>query len=266
MKSYAVIIVAYLKDQELDRLLQRVMAIKQKSIHQMELCVVHNGGCEQSKKKYQDQLIWWDAVRNIGASAGRNQGVRLTHAPWIVFLDDDGIVDWDFFDRLAQVIDQNHDLMAVRGKVLPLFYPWISSIAKHYDRGDQLCEDMLVIEGATGIKRDVYESVNGYDEEIFGNEGIELSYRMKMKFPEFKIYYSSEMLFYHDFAAGFGGLWRKSKRMVDSQLKNESKLKLALGAYREIKIEDKRKGIDRVRGWLMTRIYRLMIWVRGWGI
>lgn len=265
--QYAVVIVAYQKDQATIRLLDKILQIKQKTPVIVEVCIIHNGGCLAAKAKYQqeqyaNEVLWYEAQMNVGASQGRNIGVQLTRSPWIVFLDDDGMVDDHFFEALTQIISEKQDLMAVRGRVLALNHPWISSIATHYDRGNQICADLLIIEGASSIKREIYEAVGGYDPSIFGNEGIELSYRMRCQFPALQIYYCPSMIFHHDFASGLMALWQKSKRMVLSKQQHEIKLRPALQAYREMNILDQRLFFQKIQSWLMKKIYQLMIWIR----
>lgn len=212
----AIIIVTYRRESALRRLLASVAA-QGLMRERYEVCVVDNGG-ELTPKTFNEHGVdhWECPTRNLGASAGRNCGVNATSAPLLLFLDDDGVVAGDTLKAALEAFDASPELLAARGRVLPLGHPGYSMIARHYDRGLEQCDDWLVIEGVTAIRRDAYEAVGGYRAGLFGHEGLELSLRLTERFPDGELRYLPSMVLHHDYAGSFSELWGKAKRMADA--------------------------------------------------
>jgi glycosyltransferase involved in cell wall biosynthesis len=257
--SMAVIIVTYKRPRELLRLLDSVRA-QATPRASYELCVIDNGG--DAPRELAGDVDRWEQTENIGASAGRNLGARLTSAPLLVFLDDDGVIAPGFLDAMAARFDAEPALIAARGRVLPLHHPVMSSLASHYDRGQTARDELLIIEGATGIRRAAYEAVGGYNEAMFGNEGLELSERLLRAHPDGRISYEPGCVLHHDFVDNMGALWRKAERQARasqaSQPQNET-LRAAIARYkRDYKFEDERPWGWRLCARLMQRLYERM--------
>ena len=107
---------------------------------------------------------------------------------------------------------------------------FFSSLARHYSRGDQICPELLIIEGATVIRRTPYLAVHGYRVGLFGNEGLELSERLLQNFPQDTIEYHPQFILYHDFVSSWKELWLKAKRMAHSQMSTQVRTNQELSA------------------------------------
>ena len=258
----SVIIVAYKRDLELENLLG---AIYDQSIpiEQIEISVVDNEGlCIKAKERYSKKVTSWISTKqNIGASAGRNLAVKAATSPYLIFLDDDGIPDKDFIQVMLTAFEENPNLIAARGKIIALNHPLFTSAAAHYDCGSKRCNSTLDIEGATCIRKDAYELVKGYDENIFGNEGIELGSRLKSSIPNGKILYIPEAIFKHDLFKGIIHMLSKAKRMAYSESAiHPSALKLKNTQENKIPpLPDGRSKFQKSIGKLVIKVYKVAV-------
>jgi GT2 family glycosyltransferase len=258
-----VIIVAYDRDAELKRLLDAVFS-QSMPPEQIELSVVDNEGlCIKTKEFYSHKVSSWISTKeNIGASAGRNLGATIATTPYLIFLDDDGIPHTDFLQVMKNAFDEDRNLIAARGKIRALSHPILTSAASHYHRGPKTCLSMLDIEGATCIRRDAYETVNGYDDRIFGNEGKELGHRLLQAFPSGKILYIPGAVLYHDLFKGLGHLLSKAKRMAYAESHAHpaaKKLKESSSINKILLLPDGRLKWERMTGKLVLKVYKLAV-------
>ena len=158
--DYAVIVVTYQREEELDRSLGAVI---EQSVGRtaMEICVVNNGGGEHARERWKDRVdVWIDSGHNLGCAGGRNRGVEVTKAPILVFIDDDGVPDCRFVEELGHVLA--HDTVAVRARGVALHHPIFTAMSTTYDRGPHIGEDLLTFEGGSAIRRDAYERAGGH--------------------------------------------------------------------------------------------------------
>jgi glycosyltransferase involved in cell wall biosynthesis len=220
----SIIIVTYHRPQEVLRLLQSVVTQDYPRAN-YEICVIDNGGelTTDIVQKIQTHVDYFkQPADNLGVCYARNLAVSCTQAPLLLFLDDDGVLG----DHALRYIDnymQNHaQVMAIRGRIVPLEHPFFSSVARHYSRGKQICPELLIIEGATVIRRSPYFTVHGYRVGLFGNEGLDLSERLLQAFPQDKIEYHPQFILYHDFVNSWKELWFKAKRMAHSQMSTKN--------------------------------------------
>jgi glycosyltransferase involved in cell wall biosynthesis len=256
----AIIIVTYRRHAELLRLLQSIAA-QATPRARYELCVIDNGADAPRVDPLALEVEHWHAADNIGASAGRNLGVAHTSAPLLIFIDDDGVIAPGFLDTMEALFEADAALIAARGRVVPLHHPILSAIPGHYDRGLAPCDELLIIEGATGIRRAAYEVVGGYNEAMFGGEGIELSERLLRAHPDGRIRYEPGCVLRHDFVDSLEQLWRKARRQVyaslEAQPHNET-LRAAKQRYASYRFIDARPLPLRIVARVMNKLYAHM--------
>ncbi|MEE2789213.1 MAG: glycosyltransferase [Myxococcota bacterium] len=260
----AVIIVTYHRPKAVVRLVDSLIS-QDLARERYEVCIVDNGGDGPKEALASRVDHWVTAHTNLGASAGRNCGVRLTGAPVLVFLDDDGVLEQGSLSYVLACFEREPHLMGIRGRILPLEHPLFSSMAKHYSRGLSICDELLIIEGATAMSRPQYEAVEGYREGLFGNEGLELSERLLTAFPDKKIEYHPSFVLRHDFVSSWHELWKKAQRMVETthSVSNETGLDVtmtrALARYKNYRFIDDRSTYKRTTGWAIKRAYLLFM-------
>jgi GT2 family glycosyltransferase len=266
--TYAVIIVTYQRDAELRRTLE---AVERQTVGRraMEICVIDNGGAEAVRPDWESRVdAWVEPGENLGCSGGRNEGVRHTSAPILVFVDDDGIPEDDFVESLGDVLDRHADVVAVRGKAVALDHPILTTMAAHYDRGPDEREDLLTLEGAAAIRRDAWEACGGYDVSRAFHEGLELSQRLLATRPEARMMYTPHAVLRHDFFKGLGHFLQKARMMAaaTNRVKEEADpaLEAVIVRARGFRRFDGRSRWARVVGAVLGKVYNWTIAVYRW--
>ena len=258
---YAVIVVAYRRLGELDDALE---AISKQTVGRaaMEICVINNGGCDHARERWRGRVDrWLDAEQNLGCAGGRHRGVESTRAPILVFIDDDGVPAPDFVEQLGAVLDRVPEAVAVRGRAVALNHPILTAMCPTYHRGPDVCEDLLTLEGASAIRRVVYEAAGGYDTSRSFHEGMELSGRLLEQRPDAKILYTPHAVLRHDYLQGWQHMLAKAKSLAaaDDRLRQEPDPRLAAVMRRPIVYRDGRSRWQRLVGKPLHRAFRGLV-------
>lgn len=122
-------------------------------------------------------------AENLGIPAGRNAGVPTVEGDLLFFLDDDAVIPDPYF--LASIkgrFDSDRQLGLVQPRVEdPAGTPppgrWVPRLLV----GDRTRSSYATTlwEGATTVRRDVFEAIGGWPDEFFyGHEGIDLVWRV----------------------------------------------------------------------------------------
>ncbi|GAI71342.1 unnamed protein product, partial [marine sediment metagenome] len=69
-------------------------------------------------------------------------------------------------------------ISGLRGKVLPKTQTDLQNIPVNYDLGDQIITTACEVSSLSAFRKDVLVKMGGFDELLFGSEGMELSYRI----------------------------------------------------------------------------------------
>lgn len=146
--------------------------------------------------------------RNVGACIARNVGAAWASAPILAFVDDDGLVQPEYLSRGLAWFD-DPQVLGVRGRIIFHKHRYFSSVARHYDRGDQVTPDCLVTEGNCFIRRHAFLEVGGFAERLSPHEGIELSYRLARCYSEGCLFYVPDVVMQHDYCASWRDFFRK---------------------------------------------------------
>jgi GT2 family glycosyltransferase len=262
---FAVTIVTYRRNEELDLALDAVMA-QTVGRAAMEVCVVHNGGSDAARERWQSRVdCWIDAETNLGCAGGRNRASEATTAPILVFVDDDGIPDLDFVERLGEVLDAHPNAVAVRGRAKFLNHPILTTMAIHYNRGPRICRDLLTLEGAAAVRRSAFEAAGGYDAERVYHEGLDLSSRLLDVAADATILYTPHAVLRHDYAKSLGHLNEKAVAIAAAEDRMVAEVEPHLEALRRRPAEtvDGRNRLERYVGERLRRTFhRLVRWHR----
>lgn len=183
---------------------------------------------------------------NSGPGAARNLGAHHARAPYLIFLDDDGVAGEGCLDALVSCIKET-GAVGVRGKVKPLTAPELTAI--HYDLGPVRIPALTTTEGIAIWNREAYLTAGGYDPLLYGHEGVELCARMWRFYGPAGFIYEPKAVLYHDFASDPNAGEEKKKRYqaygeyIDT-----------LGTrYREINSMQNRFVGDQMLGYLAMR-------------
>lgn len=260
---FAIIVVTYERDEAVQLALESVLE-QTVGREQLEVCVVANSPSPQAKQRFEHRVDHWvDSGENLGCSGGRNLGVELTSAPFMIFVDDDSIPDRDFVRQLGEVIQRDHSVLAVRGRAEPLSHPVLTYAATHYTRGPDECDDLLTLEGCACIRRSAFEAVGGYDVDRAYHEGLELSGRLLEAFPDGQMLYTPNAVIRHDYLQGLRHFFRKARMVAvadDREARVQSdNVERALQALRSYQHPDGRTPAQRAIGRVVSRAFRATV-------
>jgi len=201
----SIIVVAYKTGKELTDCLD---SLENQIDKNFELIVVDNG----SKKRQiieKHNLKYYKLDRNYGPSYARNLGAKEAAGELLSFLDDDAVADKYWTQNIIKAFN-NDEVVAIRGKVLlksdPSIFNYIPGV---YDLGDDTLDTALMVEGNCAIRRKNFLNIKGFNVNLYGHEGVELSYRLK----EFgQQLYIPSVIIYHDSGDNLAHLVKRSIR------------------------------------------------------
>ena len=184
---------------------------------QAEIIVVDNGAGPQLAEATKHNWDRWIRFRsNLGPGPARNLGAAEAAGEFVAFVDDDGLVEPDYFvSALSYFNDPN--LVALRGRVVAQDHPWFTLLATHYDRGPEPVEDALVTEGASVIRRRALIDAGGFPDAVIGHEGIELTYRLTRDVDRAKTLYVPDVVLRHDFLQSWNGFVAKCLSYAENE-------------------------------------------------
>jgi len=195
-----IVIVAYNRHKEL---LENLYALNEQNEKDFEVIVIDNGGdlswLKQHKDEFNFGLCGVELNLNFGPSPARNRGVEFAKAEYIAFLDDDAVADKHLVRNIVEHFE-NYSICGLRGKVLPKTPTDLQSIPVNYDLGNQIITTTCEVSCLSAFRKDVLAKTGGFDELLFGTEGMELSYRIcKAQKEKVKsILYFPDVVVYHD--------------------------------------------------------------------
>lgn len=186
----------------------------------VEVLLMDNGGLESV---WSEILLRVDRalrmVGNVHLCRARNLGAALAKAPIVVFLDDDGLILPEHLGAIDRWF-QDPEVTAIRGRITFKHHRYFTTLADHYDFGRSAVPDALVTEGNMAIRRSQFLAAGGFNETLSGNEGVDLTFRLKRLDPEAKTLYVPDVVMRHDFVNNWTKFKAKFSRYanIDSTL------------------------------------------------
>lgn len=151
-----------------------------------EIIVVDDGSPEAIALAGAPDVTVLRLTRNSGPSSARNLGARHARGEILFFVDSDVVVAPDVVTRLLDVFDRDKTVAAVFGSYdnRPRARGLVSqfrNLLHHYVHQTASPEASTFWGGCGAIRRPVFESVGGFDEQRFTRymEDIELGYRLR---------------------------------------------------------------------------------------
>lgn len=182
----------------------------------IEVIVIDNGSKRKiykSIKSLYPQVIVLRVDKNIGAAAGRNLGIEFSKGEYLLFIDDDAMVDTNMINELIVMFNKYQNVGVVQPKIydmkdknvlqgigcnINLLTGRVSALGireKDYGQYDSIREISSV--GCIWmVKRELVKKVGGYDIEYFiPYEDLDFSFRIRKL--GFKIYFVPKALAWH---------------------------------------------------------------------
>lgn len=210
----SVVVVVYRFHAGVERALERVVEERGESSHEVELIVVDNTDGDASAAKVFQRLsdLHVEMKGNVGASPARNVGAMHARGELLCFLDDDGVIEPGYMDRGVAHFNENEALAGLRTRIKADAHPYFTTLATHYDRGDVAIADCLITEGSMMVRRELFIEAGGFHDELFGHEGIELTFRLFEICQGCEVKYVPDMVMRHDYMDSWEKFFRKCMR------------------------------------------------------
>lgn len=207
------VIVATYDEDYYDYIYDCVESILLQDYSNFELLIVtgNNNIKKKINEDFQDRRIRIIDFKGEGISEARNKGAESSTGEYLVFTDDDVIVEKDWLSSIKEVYDEK-SCLGVSGKVIPRwegekyreipeeFYWLIGATHKGYGEKE-------IVRNSFGpnmsFKKNLFEKIDGFDENL----GKEKNYMMQGEESEFGsrlrqelgegVYYEPEIKVYH---------------------------------------------------------------------
>ena len=133
--------------------------------------------CERFEISHPQVAYHYYVEKQQGLSFARNRGIAEAHGDWMVFLDDDAMVEPDYIANLQKHLSQNLEAAAFGGKIEPFFEDgeptwyskWSIGFVSAIDQGDTVHifpNNKFPIGANMGIKRKVLEQIGSFNTEL----------------------------------------------------------------------------------------------------
>ena len=169
---------------------QCLNGIRQSSYQNYELIVVDNGSTDDSisvAQKYGDLILHCPGPSGPGAT--RNMGARRARGEILFFVDADVVIRSDTLAKLVASFQMHIDVAAVFGSYddqppASNFLSQYKNLFHHFVHQEGNPDASTFWGGCGGIRRDIFQEVNGFDQDRYpfpSIEDIELGYRLHRK-------------------------------------------------------------------------------------
>ena len=176
------IICTYNRDKYIYECLKRLVANTVQT--DWEIILINNNStdntaaeCERFVSNYKPANYHYFLETNQGLSFARNRGIAEAHGKWLVFLDDDAMVDVDYIANLKHHLCLHKEAGAFGGQIEPFFEekepdwlnPWAMSFVSAMDMGEQVKlfpTDKYPIGANMGISRETIEKIGTFNTSL----------------------------------------------------------------------------------------------------
>ena len=197
----SVIICAYTEERWND-LIAAVKSVQRQSISPCEIIVVidHNTPLYERVQATLAEVVVLENSESRGASGARNSGIAVAKGNLFAFLDDDGIAQTDWLERLSAYY-KDTQVLGVGGLVEPLWpdecpawfpkeFYWVVGCS-YQDVPETPIAVRNTFIGCTCIRREVFETIGGFKNGVgrvgtypLGCEETELCIRASQRWPQ----------------------------------------------------------------------------------
>ncbi|OGP49426.1 MAG: hypothetical protein A2Y79_09920 [Deltaproteobacteria bacterium RBG_13_43_22] len=196
MPTFSIIMPIYNACQINDKyLLEALESIRNQTYQDIELIIVNDGSIDKSEKVIKDYIshhpeicIQYYYKENGGQSHARNFGANFTRGEYLCFLDQDDLWAENKLELITSQLDEDTDLLYTDADIIDEEGETIAEgIHKNYKLGaphpkrcleDILFKDVAVMPGVMTVKKDIFKTISGFDENLSGYEDDDLFLRI----------------------------------------------------------------------------------------
>lgn len=179
-------------------IIETLNSVLNQTFKDFEIIIVDDGSDDETKHFLEEiQLSKVSLIRqsNKGLSAARNIGIQKAKSDFLLIIDADDTVDVSFLEKAISIL-KKHDHIGAVSSYCNIFTSPNKIIGEHKPKGGVL-KDFLLDNNSVSfalIRREAWESVNGYDEKMInGFEDWEFWISITKK--QWSIYVIPELLF-----------------------------------------------------------------------
>lgn len=169
-----------------------IKSVIDQSLPPYELIIIDDGSTDDSIQTIENLQATFPIrihqQKNAGQSSARNHGARLAEGDYLAFLDQDDIWYPDHLEKLARPFLQdkrlgwsysNLDEIDERGRLVQIGRLDLTK-AEHPKKSiaDMLSKDMFILPSASLVRKQAFEEVGGFDEQLCGYEDDDLFLRL----------------------------------------------------------------------------------------
>jgi GT2 family glycosyltransferase len=227
MRDFSVIVISYNGKNFLERCLEALSKSDAKPVKTIIVDDFSNDGMEEMIKEKFSWAEFYRNEKNLGPTASRNRGASYAIGEYLIFLDNDTLMEESTFSKLISFLEYHRDVGIVGAKIAPVGKEkmwWnmgydpnflketvgyiigilialrpksrklkdlsMKYILNYWDY-DRTLEVDWVVESCFAIRREIFEKINGFDERFFMFfEGPDLCKRVRLL--RHKVYFYPE--------------------------------------------------------------------------
>lgn len=258
--NISVIIPAYNCEKTISKSINSIIT---QSLKVYEIIIVDDGSTDNTYN-YVSQMfpeVKLYKQENKGPASARNLGISVANGNWISFLDSDDTLNNDAIDNYCKLVDNNPNLSWISGAYIKEFYDKnilisyegkelknniIKNIFNAYDDFKYNVKNELITTCSVLIKKNVFDKVGKFNEQLLFGEDLDLWFRISLCFPEigytktpiFKYnkvdYTPSNFSYRNNELARIEKSWASLNLFDDARKKDAAKI-LNIWLYRELK-------------------------------
>lgn len=180
-----------------------------------EVLVADNGSSDRTVEiaaGYGDRLRLRviDASAQQGQTFARNAGARASSAPFIVFLDQDDVIEPKYLQTMRAAL-QTHNFVAARMSKERLNEGWVAkSRGLAQETGLNHSSSPWAYGCTLGVSRSMFDDLEGFDSTLYRSaEDIEFCRRAARH--GYELHFEAEAVLQYRFPATLGGLFRQGR-------------------------------------------------------
>jgi glycosyltransferase involved in cell wall biosynthesis len=147
----------------------------------VKVYVIDNGSTDGSGAMAEELGALVMRCPDLRVGALRNRGCERSSSEFIAFVDSDHEVTSDWLEKGLEILLQDESIVATGSHYLaPLNGTWVQATwAIHRLRGPESCDVDWLGAGNLFVRRDAFEKVSGFREDLIAAEDVDLCHRLR---------------------------------------------------------------------------------------
>lgn len=199
-----------------DLLRNCLKSLNKQTYKNFQRIVVDNGstdGTLEFIKRDYPQIKIVSLEKNLGFSRAANEGIKASKSEYVIFLNNDTVVDKDFVKNLLKALDEYHkEYCGCTSKMINFFNRSILSsagdmmndVGQSFPRGlntsinkfNRSEEVFLITGGASIFRKKIFEKIGFFDEDYF-LYGEDSDWCLRAQLMGYKFWYEPKAIVYH---------------------------------------------------------------------